>query len=72
MDKRIFKKYPTLGEYYGLGSPYANHQSTIFYFNNREVIEEEDRLAYQVHRDREKMGGDKRIHKIIKDERSCL
>ncbi len=64
MDKRIFKKCKTLGEYYGLTVPCANSQSTIFHFNNREVIEEEYILYCQIYQGRKVLGGDKKIHKI--------
>jgi hypothetical protein len=68
MNKQIFKKYKTLGKYYGLTFPLGSFQSAIFYQRNKTVIDSESLMYGQIYQDREMMGGNKRIHKITEDE----
>ena len=69
MDKRIFKKYKTLGKYYGLTVPLSSFQSAIFYQRNKTVIDSESVMYGQIRHDREMLGGNNKIHKITYDDR---
>jgi hypothetical protein len=64
MNKQIFKKYKTLGKYYGLTVPLSTYESAIFYQKNKPVIDFESVMYGQIRHDREMLGGDERIHKI--------
>ena len=69
MDKRIFKKCPTLGEYHGMALPYVTSQAEYmeFYKQHKEMIDMEAILYSEIFNDRKKMGGDKKIHMNEKD-----
>jgi predicted metal-binding protein len=66
MDKRIFKKCPTLGEYHGMALPYVKSQEEYreFYNQHKEIIDMEAKVYSEINGDRKKMGGDDKIHKI--------
>ena len=64
MNKQIFKKYKTLGKYYGLSVPLSTHESAIFYQKNKTVIDFESVMFGQIRHDREVLGGNDKIHKI--------
>ncbi len=65
MDKQILKKYRTLGEYHKLTFPQARtSESMAFYHKNKTAIDFEGTMYSQIHHDRIKLGGNKRIHKI--------
>jgi hypothetical protein len=65
MNKQIFKKYKTLGEYHALTVPNLRSSESIkFYHKNKTVIDFESVMYSQIHNDRGLMGGNKRIHKI--------
>jgi hypothetical protein len=64
MNKEIFKKYRTLGEYYELSVSSNNSKFTIFFQQNSEVIELEGKLYSEISNNRRRMGGDDKIHKI--------
>jgi hypothetical protein len=68
MNKQIFKKYKTLGKYYGLTVPMGTSESISFYHKNKLVIDSESLMYGQIRHDREMIGGNKRIHKITEDE----
>jgi hypothetical protein len=70
MDKRIFKKYKTLGKYYGLTVPLNTFQSAIFYQRNKTVIDSESVMYGKIYQDRKVLGGDDKIHKIDLYERN--
>ena len=66
MDKRIFKKCPTLGEYHGMALPYVKSQSEYreFYNQHKEMIDMEAKIYSEINESRKKLGGDKKIHSI--------
>ena len=65
MDKQIFKKYRTLGEYHKLTVPnLSSSESMKFYDRNKTVIDFESTMYSQIRHDREMIGGNKKIHKI--------
>jgi len=65
MDIHILKKYRTLGEYHKLTFPRARtSESMAFYNKNKTAIDFEGTMYSQIHHDRIKLGGNKRIHKI--------
>ncbi len=69
MNKQILKKYKTLGEYHKLTFPIARtSESMAFYQKNKLVIDFEGTMYSQIHHDRIKLGGNKRIHRITEDE----
>ena len=49
MDKRIFKKCPTLGEYHGMALPYVKSQSEYreFYNQHKEMIDMEAKIYWR-------------------------
>ena len=69
MDKRIFKKCPTLGEYHGMALPYVKSQEEYreFYKQHKEMIDMEAILYSEINDSRKKLGGDKKIHMNGKD-----
>lgn len=69
MNKQIFKKYKTLGKYYGLTVPLNTFQSAIFYQRNKTVIDSESVMYGKIYQDRKVLGGDDKIHKIDLYER---
>jgi hypothetical protein len=65
MDKRIFKKCKTLGEYHALTVPNLSSSESIkFYHKNKTVIDFEATMYSQIRNDRKKLGSDDKIHKI--------
>jgi len=66
MDKRIFKKCPTLGEYHGMSLPYVKSQAEYreFYNQHKEMIDMEAKIYSEINESRKKLGGDKKIHNI--------
>ena len=66
MDKRIFKKCPTLGEYHGMALPYVKSQEEYreFYNQHKEMIDMETKIYSEINESRKKLGGDKKIHSI--------
>jgi hypothetical protein len=66
MDKRIFKKCPTLGEYHGMTQPWVISVEgySKFYNQHKESIDKESLIYSQIVNDRKKIGGDDKIHKI--------
>jgi len=66
MDKRIFKKCPTLGEYHGMALPYVKSQAEYreFYNQHKEMIDMEAKIYSEINESRKKLGGDKKIHNI--------
>jgi len=64
MDKQIFKKCPTLGEYHGMALPYVKSQAEYreFYIQHKEMIDMEAQVYSEIFNDRKKLGGDKKIH----------
>jgi hypothetical protein len=65
MNKQIFKKYKTLGEYHKLTVPnLSSSESMKFYDRNKTVIDFESVMYNQIRHDREVLGGDDKIHKI--------
>ena len=66
MDKRIFKKCPTLGEYHGMALPYVKSQEEYreFYNQHKEMIDMEAKIYSEINESRKKLGGDKKIHNI--------
>jgi hypothetical protein len=66
MDKRIFKKCPTLGEYHGMALPYVKSQEEYreFYNQHKEMIDMETKIYSEINESRKKLGGDKKIHNI--------
>ena len=66
MDKRIFKKCPTLGEYHGMALPYVKSQAEYreFYNQHKEMIDKEAIVYSEIVNDRKTMGSDDKIHKI--------
>ena len=69
MDKRIFKKCPTLGEYHGMALPYVKSQAEYreFYNQHKEMIDMEAKIYSEIFNDRKKLGADKKIHMNEKD-----
>jgi len=69
MDKQIFKRCPTLGEYHGMALPYVKSQKEymLFYKQHKEMIDMEAKVYSEIVNDRKVLGGDDKIHKIIKD-----
>lgn len=69
MNKEIFKKYKTLGEYHKLTFPIARtSESMAFYHKNKTAIDFEGTMYSQIHHDRIKLGGNRKIHKIDCDD----
>lgn len=68
MDKRIFKKCPTLGEYHEMTQPYviSVKEYSEFYEQHKEIIDVEGIIYGRIVNDRKKLGGDKKIHGIWK------
>ena len=66
MNKQIFKKCKTLGEYHELTVPYcfSPKESLAFYHKNKTVIDFEGTMYSQIRHDREMLGGNNKIHKI--------
>ena len=66
MDKRIFKKCPTLGEYHGMALPYVKSMEEYreFYNQHKEMIDMEAKIYCEIYESRKKLGSDKKIHKI--------
>ena len=66
MDKRIFKKCPTLGEYHGMALPYVKSQAEYreFYNQHKEMIDMEAQIYSEIFNDRKTMGSNDAIHKI--------
>jgi len=70
MNKQIFNKYKTLGEYHKLTFPTLTFprtktsESLAFYHKNKTVIDFEGTMYSQIRHDREMLGGDNKIHKI--------
>jgi len=64
MDKRIFKKCPTLGEYHGMALPYVKSQAEYreFYIQHKEMIDMEAQVYSEIFNNRKKLGGNKKIH----------
>jgi hypothetical protein len=64
MDKRIFKKCPTLGEYHMMSFPYNKSQAEYreFYNQHKEMIDMETKIYSEINESRKKLGGDKKIH----------
>jgi len=67
MDKRIFKKCPTLGEYHMMALPYVKME---FYYQHKEMIDMEAKIYSEIFNDRKKLGSDDKIHKMNYDERN--
>ena len=57
MDKRIFKKCPTLGEYHGMALPYVKSQSEYreFYNQHKEMIDMEAKIYSEINESRKKL-----------------
>ena len=66
MDKRIFKKCPTLGEYHGMSQPWVKSMEEYreFYNQHKDIIDVECIIYVEIFNDRKKLGGDDKIHKI--------
>ena len=66
MDKQIFKRCPTLGEYHGMALPYVKSQAEYreFYKQHKEMIDMEAQVYSEIFNDRKTMGGNNEIHKI--------
>ena len=70
MNKQIFKKCKTLGEYHKLTFPIARtSESMAFYHKNKTAIDFEGTMYSQIHHDRKKLGGNRKIHKMEQYER---
>ena len=69
MDKRIFKKCPTLGEYHMMSFPYNKSQAEYreFYNQHKEMIDMEAKVYSEINESRKKLGSDDKIHKITYD-----
>jgi hypothetical protein len=70
MNKQIFKRCPTLGEYHGMALPYVKSQAEYreFYNQHKEMIDMEAQIYSEIFNDRKTMGSDDKIHKITYDE----
>jgi len=66
MDKQIFKRCPTLGEYHGMALPYVKSQEEYreFYNQHKEIIDMEAQIYSEIFNDRKTMGSNYEIHKI--------
>jgi hypothetical protein len=66
MNKQIFKKCPTLGEYHGMALPYVKSQEEYreFYNQHKEIIDMEAQIYSEIVNDRKTMGSNYEIHKI--------
>ena len=66
MDKQIFKRCPTLGEYHGMALPYVKSQEEYreFYKQHKEIIDMEAQVYSEIFNNRKTMGGNDKIHKI--------
>jgi hypothetical protein len=65
MNKQIFKKYKTLGEYHAFTVPQPRPlESLTFYYKNKDVIDFEGTMYRKILLDREMLGGNNKIHKI--------
>jgi len=64
MNKQIFNRCPTLGEYHGMALPYVKSQEEYreFYKQHKEMIDMEAQVYSEIFNDRKKLGGDKKIH----------
>ena len=69
MDKRIFKRCPTLGEYHMMSFPYNKSQAEYreFYNQHKEMIDMEAKIYSEINESRKKLGSDDKIHKITYD-----
>ena len=67
MNKQIFKRCPTLGEYHGMALPYVKSQEEYreFYKQHKEIIDMEAQVYSEIFNDRKTMGGNDGIHKIV-------
>ena len=66
MNKQIFKRCPTLGEYHMMALPYVKSQAEYmeFYYQHKEMIDMEAKIYSEIFNDRKTMGGNNEIHKI--------
>jgi len=66
MNKQIFKRCPTLGEYHGMALPYVKSQAEYreFYNQHKEIIDMEAQIYSEIVNDRKTMGSNYEIHKI--------
>jgi len=66
MNKQIFKRCPTLGEYHGMALPYVKSQEEYreFYNQHKEIIDMEAQIYSEIVNDRKTMGSNYEIHKI--------
>ena len=70
MNKQIFNRCPTLGEYHGMALPYVKSQEEYreFYKQHKEIIDMEAQVYSEIFNDRKTMGGNNEIHKITYDD----
>jgi hypothetical protein len=66
MNKQIFNRCPTLGEYHGMALPYVKSQEEYreFYKQHKEMIDMECIIYSEIVNDRKTMGNNYEIHKI--------
>ena len=66
MNKQIFKKCKILGKYWGMSVPYVKYPHEFYNFCKEHMVElsNEGMMYGQIRNDREKLGGDIKIHKI--------
>ena len=66
MNKQIFNRCPTLGEYHMMALPYVKSQAEYmeFYYQHKEMIDMEAKIYSEIFNDRKTMGGNNEIHKI--------
>jgi hypothetical protein len=66
MNIQIFKICPTLGKYHEMTQPWiiSVKEYSEFYNQHKESIDKESLIYGKIVNDRQKLGGDKKIHKI--------
>ena len=71
MNKQIFNRCPTLGEYHGMALPYVKSMEEYreFYNQHKEMIDMEAQVYSEIFNDRKTMGSDYKIHKITYNDR---
>ena len=71
MNKQIFKKCKMLGKYWGMCMPYVKYPDQVHNFYEEHIVElsNEGMMYGQINNDREKLGGDIKIHGIYEKEK---
>lgn len=66
MNIQVFKKCKVLGEYHVMSQPWVKsvEEYREFYKQHKESVDKESLIYSKIVNDRNKMGGDRKIHNI--------